>query len=325
MSTMRCDLAALKPTTAPFPTFSARKLARRRLLRRRQMRLADLGLEAVLGQRRLDPRNQIAAIGLVIDMLQLAPAAFRESDGMAAWWCGPATSEPSSSNVSPGTPNATWLPLAVTPSPRAAMRTIGSAHPEARERCGIGVDEIVGDHLRPGDLGGAAVKPDRGAGRFERLEPPRPQRGDHPGQHIAGPRARQPRRRRRREAEPPVRRRDQAYPAPCNTITAPDCRAASSARSALVPSSLPNRRSNSPSCGVRIASCPRSRSGSPRCVIASASMHLRRMRGQRQRQQLRDVAHARPDQQAADPLVVDRRPCRSGRSLREARRSAATC
>ena len=42
------------------------------------MRLADFGGEAMLGERSLDPRNEIAAKGLVIDMLQLAPAAFRE-------------------------------------------------------------------------------------------------------------------------------------------------------------------------------------------------------------------------------------------------------
>src|SRR5690348_8425900 len=40
------------------------------------MRIADLGFEAVLGERGLDPRHEIAAIGLVVGMLELAPAAF---------------------------------------------------------------------------------------------------------------------------------------------------------------------------------------------------------------------------------------------------------
>ena len=78
MSTIWCDFAALKPSTAPFPTFSARSVARRRLSRRRQMRLADLGRQPVLGQRGLDPRDQIAAIGLVVGVLELAAAAFGE-------------------------------------------------------------------------------------------------------------------------------------------------------------------------------------------------------------------------------------------------------
>ena len=46
------------------------------------MRLADLGTKVVLGQSVLDPRDEITAIGLVIDVLELASPAFRE---MAAW------------------------------------------------------------------------------------------------------------------------------------------------------------------------------------------------------------------------------------------------
>ena len=42
------------------------------------MRIADLRLETVLGQRCLDPRNEIAAIGLVVGMLKLASAALGE-------------------------------------------------------------------------------------------------------------------------------------------------------------------------------------------------------------------------------------------------------
>ena len=42
------------------------------------MRLAGLGGEAMLRERRLHPRHEVAAIGLVIGVLELASAAFRE-------------------------------------------------------------------------------------------------------------------------------------------------------------------------------------------------------------------------------------------------------
>jgi hypothetical protein len=42
------------------------------------MRVADLRLEMVLREGRLDSRNQIAAISFVVGMLQLTSAAFRE-------------------------------------------------------------------------------------------------------------------------------------------------------------------------------------------------------------------------------------------------------
>jgi hypothetical protein len=42
------------------------------------MRLAHFSLKPVLRERRLDPRHEIAAIRLVVGMLELAPAAFRE-------------------------------------------------------------------------------------------------------------------------------------------------------------------------------------------------------------------------------------------------------
>src|SRR5437764_7489747 len=46
------------------------------------MRLADLGRKVVLRQRRFDPRNKITAIHFIVDVLQLAPAAFRK---VTAW------------------------------------------------------------------------------------------------------------------------------------------------------------------------------------------------------------------------------------------------
>ena len=45
---------------------------------RRQMRFADFGRKIVLGQRRFDTRFQVAAISLVVGVLDLASPAFRE-------------------------------------------------------------------------------------------------------------------------------------------------------------------------------------------------------------------------------------------------------
>jgi len=46
------------------------------------VRLAYLCPEAVLDERGLDPRNKVAAIGFVIDVLELAASALRK---VAAW------------------------------------------------------------------------------------------------------------------------------------------------------------------------------------------------------------------------------------------------
>src|SRR5688572_2621477 len=45
---------------------------------RRQVRLADFSFEPMLGQRRFDPGYEVAAIGGVVGMLELASAAFGE-------------------------------------------------------------------------------------------------------------------------------------------------------------------------------------------------------------------------------------------------------
>ena len=42
------------------------------------MRLANLGLKALLGKRGPDPRDEIAAIGIIVGVLKLATAAFRK-------------------------------------------------------------------------------------------------------------------------------------------------------------------------------------------------------------------------------------------------------
>ena len=65
-------------------------------------------------------------------------------------------------------------------------------------------------------------------------EAPRPHGGYHPRENIPRPGSRQPSRRPGRESQSPVRRRNQRI-GPLVTITAPDRRAASSARSAFVP------------------------------------------------------------------------------------------
>ena len=174
------------------------------------MRLADLGLQAVLGQRAVDPRDQIAAIGLVVGMLELAAAAFGKVTAWRHLVVRPGRERAVvEQRVARARRTATWRPLAVTPSPRAAMRTIGSLIKQ-RERRGNGCDEIVGDHRRArrSPRRGRAARPPAQAASNAR-KPPRPQRGDHPGEHIAGPGARQPGRRRRREAEPAVGRRDE--------------------------------------------------------------------------------------------------------------------
>ena len=46
------------------------------------MRRPDFDLESVLGQRRFDSRREIAAIGIVVGMLELTAAAFRK---VPAW------------------------------------------------------------------------------------------------------------------------------------------------------------------------------------------------------------------------------------------------
>ena len=45
---------------------------------RREVRFANFGRQVVLRQRRLDPRLQLAAIRLVVGVLELTPATLRE-------------------------------------------------------------------------------------------------------------------------------------------------------------------------------------------------------------------------------------------------------
>ena len=185
----------------PAPTFNALSVARRRLFGGDRCG-GRISVAALLGERGFDPRHEIAAIGLIVGMLELAAAAFGEMPAWRFLVMRAGRQRAVVEHASPGTPNGTWRPLGVTPSPRAAMRTIGSFIAE-RERLGNRFDEIVGDHLRPGDFGSAPVQPDGGAGCFERLQAPRAHRRNHSRKHVACPCARQPCRRRRRKASLP--------------------------------------------------------------------------------------------------------------------------
>ena len=175
--------------------------------------------------------------------------------------------------ASPGTPNGTWRPLAVTPSPRAAMRTI-SSFISAGERLRDCLGEIVGDHLAarqsppraraarpPAQAASNAGKPRaRIAAIIPASTSPVPALASHAGAA-------------RRKAEPPVRRSDQRVRALVDDHRArPPRRLERPLR--LRARDSPNSLRNSPSCGVMIASWPLSRSGSPRWVIASASITL---------------------------------------------------
>ena len=292
MSTMRCDFAALKPMHRARPPSAPAGVARRRVRGGDRCGGADLGRQAVLRQRAGDPRDADSRDRPRRRHAGAGSRRIRESDGMAApGGAGPARALPSSSSGRPGPRTATWRPLAVTPSPRAAMRTIGSL--TGGERGGNGRDQIVGDHRRPGDLGGAAVQPDRGAGGLER-------------RHARAPAARRSSRRARRRcrrwpARPAPAARSRAgrraprpaCPGPCRRPPRPIAAPPRARARPCCPRARRTARTNSPSCGVRIASWPLSRSGSPTWPMASASITIGRLRRQRQRQHLRDVAHAR--------------------------------
>ena len=285
----------------PAPASAPRSVARRRLFGGDRCGGRISGVEAVLRQRGLDPRHQIAAIGLVIGMLQLAAAAFGK---MTAWRHLVMRAEgqrPVVEHASPGTPNGTWRPLAVTPSPRAAIRTISSF------TAGRGPAGIARRDRRRSSAGRRSRPRARAARRrrrpLRRRQAASPHRGDDPGKHVAGSGACKPRRRRRRKAEAAVGRSDQSCPAPCRRPPRPsDGRPPAPAR--VGPGISPNSLANSPACGVMIASWPFSRSGSPSCDIASASITL----GARRSAPASAPAGCRPgraDQQAADALVVD--------------------
>ena len=191
--------------------------------------------------------------------------------------------------TSPGTAKATMLPARADPvaargdaDDRIAHRS-ASVGGSAATRSSAIIPGPARSAARPWSQTAAQAASNAGM-------PARPQRGDDPGQHVAGPGARQPGRRRRREAEPAVGRGDQRVRRPCRRSPTATACAAASARSALLPGSSPNNLTNSPSCGVRIASWPtqplgladradarrrRSPPGAPRSAPASGSAECR--------------------------------------------------
>ena len=56
---------------------------------------------------------------------------------------------------------------------RRAPQCGRSVRAQARERAGIAIGEVIGDHLRSRDFGRPAMQPDAGAGGFERRHPAR--------------------------------------------------------------------------------------------------------------------------------------------------------
>ena len=74
--------AALNPISTRPPARSARRLARRRVRGGDRCGGADLGREAMLGERADDPAGAIIGISGVGQVLELAPAAFGK---VTAW------------------------------------------------------------------------------------------------------------------------------------------------------------------------------------------------------------------------------------------------
>ena len=256
-------------------------------------------------------------------MLELAAAAFGE---VAAWrllvmraGCERAVVEQGVARHAEGT----CRPLSVTPSPRAAMRTIELVH-RGGERLGIAAARSSAIICGPGDLRGTTVQPDACTGRLERRQTASTHRRDDSGKDVTGTRTGQPCRRRRRKAQPAIGRRDQGVRALCKPPRRPLAEPLQAPALACCRAACRTGVRNSPSCGVMMASWPFSRSGSPRCVIPSASITLG----------ARDVsASVSTCGMSPMPGPTSRQPMRSsltwrspsGRSRRAGLRSAATC
>ena len=162
MSTMRWLAAALKPIEPP------RRLQRgaAAAARRRQMRRADFrDRHALRGERAGHAIDQIVAIGVVIDMLELAAAAFGEM--AARRRCVMRARRHRAVRVDRVARRGQRRRSGRLRSPRRRARRCGRSIAsltgirEAR-RAGAAI-EIVGDQSRPGALRRAAVQPDAGA------------------------------------------------------------------------------------------------------------------------------------------------------------------
>ena len=257
---MRCDLAALKPMTDALPDLQRARLARGG---------CSAATDAARGSRspgragpaRRRPRDaQIAAIGLVIDMLELAPAAFRENGGMAA--TGGAARVERAIVEQHVAGNAKRHMSAARGDAIAARRDPDDRFAHRPVRAPAGWPAQDRRRSSPGPAISAARPCSHTAAQAASngVRPARPQRGDHAGEHVARSRGRQPGRRGLEQAQPPVRRgHERVRPLEDDDRARPP--AASSARSAFCPPARRTAASNSPSCGVRIASWPSSRSG----------------------------------------------------------------
>ena len=90
--------AALKPSTTPFPIFSARRLAAAGCWAATDA-VRGSRSPTMLRERTLDPRHEIAAIGFVVGMLQLAPAALGKVTAWRLLVMRPENDAPSSAGV----------------------------------------------------------------------------------------------------------------------------------------------------------------------------------------------------------------------------------
>ncbi len=157
-------------------------------VRRRKVRLADLRAQPMLRQRSLDARAQIAAISFVVGMLELAPAALGK---VTAWRHlvvrsrnhAPVIQQRVARNREGDVAPAFADALAAPGNPNDRF-----ARSKPSQRFGNGGGQIVRDHVRAGNFGGAAVEPDSGRCRFECGKPARAHRRDHSGEHISGAR-----------------------------------------------------------------------------------------------------------------------------------------
>ena len=131
------------------------------------MRGANLGREAVLGERADDPAGAIIGIGRVGQMLELAPAAFGKVTAWRHLVARPLDQRPIVGDDVARHGEGAVLPAGADPvaarrdaNDRIAHRSASVGGSAATRSSAI----IPG----PGALGGAAVEPNRGAGGFER-------------------------------------------------------------------------------------------------------------------------------------------------------------
>ena len=210
-STMRWLFPALKPSSTCPPRLSARSAARRRV-RGGEMcggRMSGAARPCAASAEAIRSTRNCGK-GRIVDMLELAAAAFGEmAAGRHLRGAGPARSGRPRRRGRRAPSSATKRPLSVTPSPRAARRTMISPLTGNRRRRPGG--------WRRGRRRSAPARPARPRGRGSQTPAQaasngamsrRPHRRDDAGQHVAGPGAGEPGRRRWRDRGAPVGRGD---------------------------------------------------------------------------------------------------------------------